>query len=245
MSFPFGRTRLRFRKVCQLLSRTCILTHVSSSILRRLRLTALTTRYSVSDAVRLQTSNFQELHHLSIHKCIATSRLVKVCTFLTTLIPLLVDLPPKKINESSRALVLDFRFYLFAFLRCIFFFLIFFKFALLMTIPQPAHLCDATEHLQLCTDLMSLFRSCNSTFFFTFFCLAASYFFRLFFFSNFALSMTALMLIRTVLQSAHLSDATEYLQPCTILMSFYWSCKRTSTFLFFLSEQPRCLKHTA
>ena len=43
--------------------------------------------------------------------------------------------------------------------------------------------------------------------------------------------MTALMLIRTVLQSAHLSDATEYLQPCTILMSFFRSCKRTSTFL--------------
>ena len=47
----------------------------------RLRLTALTPRYSVSDVVRLQASNFQELHHLSIHKCIATSRLVKVCTF--------------------------------------------------------------------------------------------------------------------------------------------------------------------
>ena len=55
------------------------------------------------------------------------------------------------------------------------------------------------------------------------------------FFSNFALSMTALMLIRTVLQSAHLSDATEYRQPCTILMSFFRSCKRTSKFLFFLS----------
>ena len=41
-------------------------------------------------------SNFQELHHLSIHKCIATSRLVKLCTFLTTLISPLVDLPPKK-----------------------------------------------------------------------------------------------------------------------------------------------------
>ena len=92
---PFGRTRLRFRKVCQLLSRTSILTHVSSSILRRLRLTALTTRYSVSDVVRLQVSNFQGLHHLSIHKCIATSRLVKVCTLLITLILPLVDLPPK------------------------------------------------------------------------------------------------------------------------------------------------------
>ena len=92
---PFGRTRLRFRKVCQLLSRTSILTHVSSSILPRLRLTALTTRYSVSDVVRLHASNFQELHHLSIHKCIAR-RLVKVCTFLTTLILPFVDLPPKK-----------------------------------------------------------------------------------------------------------------------------------------------------
>ena len=94
--FPFGRTRLRFRIVCQLLSRASILTHVSSSILRRLRLTALTTRYSVSDVVRLQASNFQELHHLSIHKCIATRRLVKVCIFLTTLILPFVDLPPKK-----------------------------------------------------------------------------------------------------------------------------------------------------
>ena len=142
MSFPFGRTRLRFRKVCQLLSRTSILTRVSSSILRKLRLTALTTRYSVSDVVRLQASNFQELHHLSIHKRIATRRLVKVCTFLTTLILPFVDQPPKKINESSRALLLDFRFYPFAFLRCIIFlsFFFFFKFALLMTVPQSAHL---------------------------------------------------------------------------------------------------------
>ena len=110
----------------------------------------------------------------------------------------------KKINESSRALVLDFRFHLFAFLRCIIFLsYFFFKFALLMTVPQSAHLCDATEHLQLCTDLMSLFRSCNSTFFSLFlpFCLAALYLFFLLFFSNFALSMTGLMLIRTVLQS--------------------------------------------
>ena len=97
-----------------------------------------------------------------------------------------------------------------------------------MTVP---HLCDATERLQLCTDLMSLFRSCNSTFFFLPFCLAALYLFSTFF-SNFALSTTAFMLIRTVLQSAHLSDATEYLQPCTILMSFFRSWKRTSTFLF-------------
>ena len=145
----------------------------------------------------------------------------------------------KKINESSRALVLDFQFYLFAFLRCLIFFLsfffFFFKFALLMTVPQSALLCDATEHLQLCTDLMSLFQSCNSTFFSLFlpFCLAALYLFSIFF-SNFSLSMTALMLIRTVLQSAHLSDATEYLQPCAILMNFFRSCKRTSTFLFLL-----------
>ena len=55
---------------------------------------------------------------------------------------------------------------------------------LLMTVPQSAHLCDATEHLQLCTDLMSLFRSCNSTFFHSFlpFCLAALYLFFAFFF---------------------------------------------------------------
>ena len=115
----------------------------------------------------------------------------------------------------------------------LFFFLIFFfKFALLMTVPQSAHLCHATEHLQLCTDLMGLLWSCNSTFFSLFFALLHCIFFRLFF-SNFALSMTALMLIRTVLQSAYLSDATEYLQPCTIRMSFFRSCKRTSTFLFF------------
>ena len=113
--------------------------------------------YSVSDVVRLQASNCQELHHLSIHKRIATRRLVKVCTFLTTLILPFVDLPPKKINEFSRALLLDFRFYPFAFLRCIIFLsYFFFKFALLMTVPQSAHLCDATEHLQLCTDLMGL-----------------------------------------------------------------------------------------
>ena len=120
--------------------------------------------------------------------------------------------------------------------RCIIFLsYFFFKFALLMTVPQSAHLCDATEHLQLCTDLMGLLWNCNSTYFFTFFaflpCCIVSFFD--FFFSNFALLMTALMLIRTVLQSAHLSDATEYLQPCTILRSFFRSCKRTSTFLFF------------
>ena len=157
-----------------------------------------------------------------------------MCTFLTTLIPPLVDLPPKKENESSRALVLDFWFYLFAFpeLRCIIF-LSYYFFSNLHSddsTTRSAHLCDATEHLQLCTDLMSLFRSCNSTFFAFLPCCIVSFFD--FFFSNFALSMTALMLIRTVLQSAHLSDATEYLQPCTILMSFFRSCKRTSTFLF-------------
>ena len=99
-----------------------------------------------------------------------------------------------------------------------------------MTVPQSAHLCDAAEHLQLCTDLMSLFRSWNSTFF----CLSALLhctFFRLFY-SNFALSMTALMLIRTVPQSAHLSDVTEYLQPCTILMSFFWSCTELHYILY-------------
>ena len=170
MSFPFGRTRLRFRKVCQLLSRTSILTHVSSSILRRSKLTALTTRYSVSDVVRLQASNFQERHHLSIHKCIAASRLVKVCTFFDNFDSAFSRSTSKKINESSRALVLDFRFY-----HCIIFLPFFFKFALLMTVDLPlsAHLRDATEHLQLCTDLRSLFRSCNSTFFFTLFCLSA------------------------------------------------------------------------
>ena len=164
MSFHFGRRRLRFRKVCQLLSRTSILTHVSSSILRRLRLTALATRYSVSDVVRVQVLNFQELHHLSIHKCIALNQ--KACEgvhLFDNCDSAFSRSTSKKINESSRALVLGFRFYLFAFLRCIFSFLFFFffKFALLMTVPQSAHLCDATEHLQLCTDLMSLFQSCT------------------------------------------------------------------------------------
>ena len=90
-------------------------------------------------------------------------------------------------------------------------------------------------------------------------------------FFNFAPSMTALMPTRTVLQSAHLSaaDATDYLQPCQVLISFFRICKRTSTFLFiFFSfcvggffnffminlqcwwikiyiEQPRCWKHPA
>ena len=45
--------------------------------------------------------------------------------------------------------------------------------------------------------------------------------------------MTALMLIRTVLQSAHFSVATEYLQPCTILMSFFRSCKELQRFFSF------------
>ena len=40
-----------------------ILTHVSSSMLRRLRTTAPVTRYSVTDVVWLQASNFQALHH--------------------------------------------------------------------------------------------------------------------------------------------------------------------------------------
>ena len=103
--------------------------------------------------------------------------------FLTTLIPPLVDLPPKIINESSRALVLDFRFYLFAFLHCIIFLsYFFFKFALLMTVPQSARLYDATERLQLIVTMHrpeELFWSCNSTFFHSFlpFCLAALYLF--------------------------------------------------------------------
>ena len=142
-----------------------------------------------------------------------------------------------------------------------------------MTVPQPAHLCDATEHLQLCTHLMSFFGAVIALFFTLLFCLSAllhCIFFSTYF-SNFAISITALMLIRKVLQSAHFSDATEYLQPCTILMSIVRSCKRTSTFLFFFFflifaleffftfswstcsagelklciEQPRCLKHTA
>ena len=49
-------------------------TRVIIAILRRLRLTALTSRYSVSDVGQLQASNFQELHHLSIDKCIAISQ---------------------------------------------------------------------------------------------------------------------------------------------------------------------------
>ena len=98
MSFPSGQTRLRFRKACQLLSRTCILTPVSSSMLRRLRLIAIGNRYS--EMVRLQASNLQELHHLSIHKCVVASWLMKVCTFLTTLIPPLV--PPTDSDESLR-----------------------------------------------------------------------------------------------------------------------------------------------
>ena len=179
MSSTFGRTRLRFRKVCQLLSRTSILTHVSSSILRRFRLTALTTRYSVSDVVRLQASNFHELHHLSIHKCIATSRLVKVCTFLTTLIPPWVDQPPK--NKWIFSWISSW-FSVFPFcLPPLYYFSFFFKFAILMTVPQSAHWCDATEHLQLCTDLMSLFRSCKSTYFFTFFALLHCIIFDFFF----------------------------------------------------------------
>ena len=98
MRFPFGQTRLRFRKACKLLSRTGILTHVSSSMLRRLRLIALANRYP--DVFRLQASNYQELHHLSIHKCVVASWLVKVRTFLTTLNPPLV--PPNDSDESLR-----------------------------------------------------------------------------------------------------------------------------------------------
>ena len=108
----------------------------------------------------------------------------------------------------------------------------FFKFALLMTVPQSAHLCDATEHLQLCTDLMGLLWSCNSTYFFTFFCLSAllhSIFFCLFF-SNFALSMTALMLIRAVDLKWHFENGLEierHVSHCAIFwlgmrISFFW-----------------------
>ena len=129
---------------------------------------------------------------------------------------------------------------------------------------MPLNTCNYAQTLWVCFGavialIFSLFLP---------FCLDALYLFSTFF-SNFALSMTALLLIRTVLQSAHLSDATEYLQICTILMSFFRSCKRTSTFLFFYLfdhwnfffyfswsacsagelkiciEQPRCLKHTA
>ena len=91
---------------------------------------------------------------------------------------------------------------------------------------MPLNTCNFAQTLWVC------FGAVIALNFHFFFCLAALYLFSTFF-SNFALSMTALMLIRTVLQSAHLSDATEYLQPCTILISFFRSCKRTSTFLFF------------
>ena len=96
MSFPFGRTRLRFRKVCQLLSRTSILTHVSSSILRRFGDWPLSQPNTQSLMwFDYERRTFKSCHHLSIHKCIATRRLVKVCTFLTTFILPFVDLPPK------------------------------------------------------------------------------------------------------------------------------------------------------
>ena len=97
MSFPFGQTSLWLSKACHPLSRTCILTHVLSRMLWRSRLTPLATRYWVFNLVKLQASNFQEQHHLSIHKRIVTSRLVKVCTLLTTLIPPLV--PPTDSDE--------------------------------------------------------------------------------------------------------------------------------------------------
>ena len=79
--FPLWPDKTSRMRNMHLPSRTCILTQVSSSMLRRLRLTALATRYSVSGMVRLQASNFQELRHLSIHKCVIARRLVKVCTF--------------------------------------------------------------------------------------------------------------------------------------------------------------------
>ena len=133
----------------------------------------------------------------------------------------------RTINESSRASVLDFRFYL----AMLYFFFFYFQTFTLMTavmpamaVLQPAHLCDATEHLQLCTVLVSLFRGCNSTFSFPLFlplpCCIISLFFRFFFkFCTFVDSSHAAP-TRTVLQSAHLSDATEYLQPSTVLLSF-------------------------
>ena len=128
--FPFGRKRLRFRKVCQLLFQEPLSRHMCHHRFCEdwdWPLSQPDTQSLTWFDVRLQASNFQELHHLSIHKCIAASRLVKVCRFLITLIPPLVGLPPKKINESSRALVLDFRFYLFAFLHCIIFLSYFFQ----------------------------------------------------------------------------------------------------------------------
>ena len=42
--------------------------------------------------------NFQALHHLSINTCVVASRLVKVCTFLTTLMPPLV--PATDLDEA-------------------------------------------------------------------------------------------------------------------------------------------------
>ena len=42
--------------------------------------------------------NFQALHHISINTCVVTSRLVKVCTFLTTLMPPLV--PATDLDEA-------------------------------------------------------------------------------------------------------------------------------------------------
>ena len=52
------------------------------------------------------------------------------------------------------------------------------------------------------------------------------------FFSPRISRMVLFFLARVVQQSAHLSDSTEYLQPCPALMSFFQRCKRTSTFLF-------------
>ena len=126
MSFPFGRTRLQFRNVCQLLSRTSILTHVSSSILRR----DWDWLLSQPDT---QSLTWFDYRHRTFKSCF-------IYPFTNALQPVGLwsvhifdnfdsafsrSTSKKKITQSSRALVLDFRFSFFAFLRCTIFLFLF------------------------------------------------------------------------------------------------------------------------
>ena len=147
--------------------------------------------------------------------------------------------------------------------------LFFFKFAILMTVPQSAHWCDATEHLQLCTDLTSLLRSCKNTYYFTFFALMHCIFFRLFFFKlcTFGYSSHADKDSTTVssIVWCHWVPATMTNQADEFLSELWKNFNVSFLFFFALEiffftfswsacgagelkiciEQPRCLKHTA
>ena len=97
----------------------------------------------------------------------------------------------------------------------------------------PLSTCNNAQSWWVCSGAVVAVLYLFTFFFASLPCCIVSFFFR--FFSSFVLLMTAFMPKWTVPQSAHLSDATECLQPSTVLMS-WGAVKELQRFFFFSSR---------